>query len=194
MQRTALTTQGAAGRSMGDAYIRRCMLVSFKSASKDFCDAVAEVAQHLASQQVDPAGLTPLLNNRLIPLDKNPGVRPIGIGEVLRRIIGKSLINLFKRDIMQAAGVSQVCAGHPSGCEAAIHTLRKVFAFMSTDAVLLINVDNAFNHLNHAVALHNIRYICPPLATILINIYRAPSRLFVTGGKVPPKDALFPWL
>ena len=53
---------------------------------------------------------------------------------------------------------------------------------MSTDAVLLIDADNAFNHLNPAVALHNIRYLCPPLAAILINIYQAPSRLFVTGG------------
>ena len=85
----------------------------------------------------------PLLNNRLIPLDKNPGVRPIGIGEVLRRIIGKSLMTVLKSDITRAAGVSQVCAGHPSGCEAAIHALRKVFASMSTDAVLLVDADNA---------------------------------------------------
>ena len=59
------------------------MLVSFKSASKDICGVVAEVARHPTSQQVDPARLMPLLNNRLIPSDKNPGVRPIGIREVL---------------------------------------------------------------------------------------------------------------
>ena len=99
---------------------------------------------------------------------------------------------------MQAAGVSQVFAGHPSGCEAAIHALLKVFAFMSTDAVLLIDAENTFNRLNCAVPLDNIWYICPPLAAILINIYRAPSHLFVTGEmelsseKVPPKDALCP--
>ena len=68
---------------MGDVYIWRCMLVSFKSASKYLCDAVAEIAQHLASHRFDPAGLMPLLNNHLIPLEKNPGVRPLGIGEVL---------------------------------------------------------------------------------------------------------------
>ena len=93
-------------------------------------------------------------------------------------------MTVLKSDITRAAGVSQVCAGHPSGCEAAIHALRKVFASMSTDAVLLVDADNAFNRLNRAVALHNIRYTCPPLATILTNIYRAPSRLFVTGGMV----------
>ena len=52
---------------------------------------------------------------------------------------------------------------------------------MSTDTVLLIDADNAFNSLNHAVALHNIQYPCPPLATILTNIYRTLSRLFMTG-------------
>lgn len=48
VRKTAIATQGAAGPSIGDAYIWRHMLVSFKSASKDVCDAVAEVAQHLA--------------------------------------------------------------------------------------------------------------------------------------------------
>ncbi len=182
VRKTALATQGAAGPSMGDAYVWRRMLLSFRSASKDLCDAVAEVARHLASQQVDPAGLLPLLNNRLIPLDKNPGVRPVGIGEVLRRIIGKSLLSVLKNDIVEAAGASQVCAGHPSGCDAAIHALRQVFDSVGSDAVLLVDADNAFNRLNRAVALHNIRYVCPPISTILTNIYRSPSRLFVTGG------------
>ena len=164
VRKTALATQGAAGPSMADAYIWRRMLTSFKSASRYLCDAVAGVACHLASQHVDPVGLMSLLNNRLIPLDKNPGVRPIGVGEVLRRIIGRSLMTVLKSDITLAAGVSQVCAGHPSGCEAAIHALHKVFASISTDSVLLVDADNAFNRLNRTVALHNIQYTCPPLA------------------------------
>ena len=182
IRKTALAIKGAAGPSMGDVCIWRRMLVSFKSASVDICNAVAEVARHLATIQVDPKGFLPILNNRLIPLDKNPGVRLVGIGEVLRCIIGKSLMMVVKDDITRAEGVSQLSAGQPSGCEAAIHALRQVFASMDTDAVLLVDADNAFNRLNREVALHNIQYTCPPLATILGNIYRVPSRLFVTGG------------
>ena len=32
------------------------------------------------------------------------------------------------------------------------------------------------------MALHNIQYLCPEFATVLINTYRVPSRLFVVNG------------
>ena len=34
---------------------------------------------------------------RMIPLDKNPGLRPIGVGEVLQRIAGKSIMRISKK-------------------------------------------------------------------------------------------------
>ena len=43
----------------------------------------------------------------LIPFDKNPGVRQIGVGEVLRRIVGKSISALFREEIKEAAGPGQ---------------------------------------------------------------------------------------
>lgn len=91
-------------------------------------------------------------------------------------------MTVLKKDIMLATGATQVCAGHPAGCGAAIPALRNIFQDMDTDAVLLIDADNAFNRLNRTVALHNVQYTCPPLATIALNFYRTPSRLFVTGG------------
>ena len=50
-----------------------------------------------------------------------------------------------------------------------------------TVAVLLVDASNAFNSLNRIVALHNVRQLCPPFAPILINIYRFPASLFVSG-------------
>ena len=40
------------------------------------------------------------------------------------------------------------------------------------EAILLVDATNAFSALNHQVALHNIRRLCPLIATILINSYR----------------------
>ena len=67
----------------------------------------------------------------------------MGIGKVLRCIIGKLLMTVLKDDITCAAGVSQFSAGQSSGCEAAIHVLHHVFASMEPDAILLVGADNA---------------------------------------------------
>ena len=48
-------------------------------------------------------------------------------------------------------------------------------------AVLLVDASNAFNCLNRQAALRNIRHLCPPLATILINTYRKPTNLYMDG-------------
>ena len=74
-----------------------------------------------------------------------------------------------------------MCGGQISGIEAAVHAVRTAFDSYDTEAVLLVDATNAFNSLNRQVALHNIRRLCPPLATILINTYRAPTELFVDG-------------
>ena len=94
---------------------------------------------------------------RLIPLDKDPCIRPIGIGEVLRKIIGKSVSRTASSYIKDAAGPLQTCAGHGAGAEAVIHAMRKIFQEESTDSVILINASNTFNFLNRSVAIHNIQ-------------------------------------
>ncbi len=82
---------------------------------------------------------------RLIPLDKSPGIRPIGVGEVLRRIVGKTVAGFLKEEIKEAAGPLQVCAGHRAGSEAAINATSQVFAKEGTDGILLIDASNAVN-------------------------------------------------
>ena len=120
-----------------------------------------------------------ILANRLIPLDKGEGVvRPIGVGEVIRRINGKCVMRVTKPDVVDASGSLQVCAGHKSGSKAAIHGMRNNFDADETDAVLVVDVSNAFNGLNRAAALHNTRVLCPTTATYAINTYRPPARLY----------------
>jgi len=43
--------------------------------------------------------LKALLACRLIPLNKNPGIGPIGVGEILRRILGKAIVCITRDHI-----------------------------------------------------------------------------------------------
>ena len=96
--------------------------------------------------------------------------------------MGKAVIAEIKPDLMESAGSLQLCAGQKSGCEAAAHAMREIYKEAETDAVLLIDASNAFNCLNREAMLHNMKYICPELATYVSNCYKVPSRLFVAGG------------
>ena len=102
--------QGAAGPSGVDAYAWRRFCSSFKSASVDLCNAMAALARRLCTSSVHPESLSAFVACRLIPIDKSPGVRPIGIGEVPRRIIAKSILKVVSNDIQEAAGPLQACA------------------------------------------------------------------------------------
>ena len=60
--------------------------------------------------------------------------------------------------------------------------MHEIFQEDNSQGVLLIDASNAFNSLNRQVALHNIQILCPRASIIIINTYRAPSRLFIAGG------------
>ena len=138
----------------------------------------------LCTQYIDPTTIEPLVASLLIPLDKGEGaVRPIGVGEIIRRISGKCVMMVAKKDVVDASGSLQLRAGQKSGSESAIHAMHAIFEADDTDAVLLIDASNALNAVNRAAALDNIRVLCPVIATYAINTYRPPARLFITGGK-----------
>ena len=79
-------TKGSGGPSHVDADQFRHMLLSkkFKTEGKNLREQIALLSRNLASKFVDPFSIEALTTCRLVPLSKNPGVRPIGIGEVLR--------------------------------------------------------------------------------------------------------------
>ena len=74
-----------------DAYAWRRLCSLFKLASQDLCHALAAVGKKICSSNVHPEDISTFVACHLIPLDKNPGVRQIGVGEVPRRIIAKAI-------------------------------------------------------------------------------------------------------
>ena len=117
----------SAGPSGQDAEDWRQMCCSFKDASHHLCNALADTAKCIDVNCVGPCGLEALKACRLIALDKMPGIRPIGVGEVVKRIIGKAILRTVKEDIQRVVGTLQLCAGYENGVEVASLAMQAVF-------------------------------------------------------------------
>ena len=83
-------TKGSAGPSGIDAELYQRILCSknFKAEGKVSIEEIAVFTRDLLKIVYHPSFLEGYTSCRLIPLDKNPGIRPTGVGEVLRRIVG----------------------------------------------------------------------------------------------------------
>lgn len=186
----AAHTKGGSGPSGldGDGWRRILCSSSFGTTNSDLRKAIVDMIKKLCTEKItDSEGggdcLEAFVACRMIPLNKNPGLRPIGVGEVLRRIAGKVVMRVAKKDIMESTGSLQVCAGQDAGAEAAIHAMHDIYENEETEAVLLIDAENAFNSINRKAMLHNIAVLCPLISTFMENCYNVPARLFVIGGK-----------
>ena len=181
VKKCALRTKGSAGVSQQEDVLWHKMVTGYKDSSSSLCNAVAVLTRRLATECVDPAGLEALLANRGIAIKKCLGLRPVGVGEMVRRIIGKAVMSVTGEKVQEAVGALQLCGGQPAGVESAIHAMRSFLDDDQSDGILLIDADNAFNRVNRATALWNVQFTCPVMKHILINFYRSPSRIFMNG-------------
>ena len=181
IKKHTLRTSGGAGVSQQEDALWHKMVTGHKETSASLANALASVARRLVTEYVDPQGLEALLANRGIAIDKCPGLRPVGVGEIARRIIGKAVMEVTGEKVQESVGSLQLCAGHPVGVESAIRAMRDFLNDDSSDGVLLIDADNAFNRVNRAVALWNVQYTCPVMKHVLVNFYRSPTRIFMSG-------------
>ena len=166
-----------------DSWRRILTSCAFGKAALDLRKTFAQLIKKLCVEELEsPSSLESFVACRLIPLDEQPGLRPIGVREVLRIIAGKAVMMLFKNDIKHAASALQLSTGQGAGIEAVVHAMHDIFSEENTEVVLLIDAENAFNSNNRKVMLHNMKFLCPLISTYISNCYAAPSRLFIFGG------------
>ena len=144
----AIKTNGAAGPSNLDADSWKRILASklFGIEGNDLCKSIATMTRILCTTFVkDINSISSLMACSLIPLDKSPGLRPIGIGEVLRRIIAKSVTGILRNDLTNSAGGIQLCVGQDGGSEAAIHAMVDTHDDDNCQGLIQVDANNAFN-------------------------------------------------
>jgi len=182
--KAAQFTKGGSGPSGMDADGWRKPLTSrvYSQFSIDLRSALANVIKKLCREEVNDNSLEAFFACRLVPLDKKPGLRPIGVGEVLGRICGKVVMCVVKKDVVSSCCKVKMCSGQTAGSEAAIHAMRELFKNEESEAVLLVDAANAFNNINRYALLHNIKILCPMFGQYVNNCYHIPARLFVVGS------------
>ena len=183
IRKAAIKTKGGSGPSAMDVDEWRWILCSnnFGDANVNLRKAIAIFIKKICTEKVSAVSIEAFVACWLIPLGKNPGLRPIGVGEILRRITGKVVVSVLEKEVISSSGSLQVCAGQEAGSEAAIHAMEKIFKEESTEAILLVDAENAFNWINRKAFLYNIFILFPAISTFVTNCYAALVLLFAIG-------------
>ena len=114
---------GAAGDLGAEVIgIRNCLL-RFGCASEEFIVVVNRLADWMANSSPPWAAYRALMACLLVAMDKRPGVRPVGIGEMLHRDLAKLVMRASRDQVKTACGNLQLCAGLKAGIEGVTHAV-----------------------------------------------------------------------
>ena len=93
----------------------------------------------------------------LLALNKDGGgLRPIAIGEAIRRLISKCCVLASEADAKELFGSLQVGVAMPSAAEAAVHVVRHLAETLGNDPqriMLKVDFRNAFNLVDRSALL-----------------------------------------
>ena len=162
---------------------------------------VGLLSQGRACPQVAPV----LAGASLVALPKpGGGVRPIAVGEILRRLTSKCLMMMVRDDARQYFAPVQLGVGVPSGAEAAVHTVRAwLQRHHATAGHVMVKLDftNAFNNVDRRAVLEAVAAAFPGLARWTAWCYGQPAQLrfgasttLQSAGGVQQGDPLGPLL
>ena len=94
---------------------------------------MADLATKMSNEVMEWSDISALLTHRGLMLDKKPGLRPIGVGEVLQRILARSVAWVTKGDVTQESGADNLAGGLKSGIEGGVHAMKEFWADEGTE-------------------------------------------------------------
>ena len=139
--RVAPKLSGAGGPSGVDAVALSNWLIRFGEESAALRTELAHWATWLCNESPPWAAYRALMACRLVALDKQPGVRPVGIGEVFRRLFAKCVVSRLGDKATTACGNLNLCAGLPAGIEGAIHAVAESHPLFSRADLPTVEVE-----------------------------------------------------
>ena len=137
-------------------------------------EAIASLTRRLANSLVLWDDIRALKANKMIALDKCPGIRPIGVGDVAYRLCAKIMIEITGDTVQTECLAEQICSRVKAGIEGSIHSFRDMFNELSQDGwgLLLMDAANAFNSMSRSAAIWNWRVLWSRSSRFIFNSYK----------------------
>ena len=85
-------------------------------------------------------------------------------------------------NVTQAASSLQLCARLLADAEAVIRAMYEILKDHTTECILLIDAENAFNSISRNVMLYNLKFIWSVMSRYISICYACPVRLFIIGA------------
>ncbi|GKC30739.1 putative reverse transcriptase domain-containing protein, partial [Tanacetum coccineum] len=128
----------------------------------------------MLGEYIASAPLTPLVK-------PGGGIRPIAVGTVWRRLVSKVSATMIGHSLDGYLDGLQFRVGVPGGGEAIIHAVNRLVEDRGDDvslSMLLVDFQNAFNLVDRAVMLEEVRRRCPAISCWVEFCYSSPARLY----------------
>ena len=120
---------------------------------------------------------------------KDGGLRPIAVGEVLRRLRSKCVARAVLSDALQLLSPLKVWVGLPSGCDAILHSVTSIQGDSSISSdhklTLLVDFSNAFNSIDRSTMFHETRSHLPSLSSWMKCSYGSQPNLLLDHLSIP---------
>lgn len=143
-------------------------------------DALGGLVDMMLSGEV-PTNLCPILYgaNLTALLKKNGGIRPIAVGNTIRRLSSKISCNRIRDDASKYLGPRQMGFGIRGGAEAIVHSARDFLLSPNNEDSILVKLDysNAFNSIFRTKMIQIVKEKYPKMFAYISQCYGTKSYL-----------------
>ena len=170
-------------------HVKEAVFCSSPDSAESALEGLVGVVNLLCAGRAPPAILPYLCGATLLACNKkNGGLRPIAVGEVLRRLTSKCVSRAVHTDAIEVLSPLQVGVGIPVGCESIVHSvvsLQEDFSIPpESRCALLVDFSNAFNSVNRACMFQEVRSRIPSMAAWVESCYGSQPLLYFGDHKL----------
>lgn len=171
------------GTACGRSGLRASHLLEMSGIPNEYFLSNLTSVINIAAAGKAPIDFAPyFMSAPLVPVLKKDGnIRPVAVGEILRRLISKLAMRKIRQKAAEYLSPLQVGVGVEGGIEAILHGFnRKIKSrtFTAHHVAIMVDFENAFNNINRNEFIRQVKKYFPELLPWVLFCYRYPAWLY----------------